>query len=757
MEDEKNLKTIFWDQENGIIHHNPVGKHTASDANQIVKEMNRLLELHPQALLLIDVSEAVLEKKVSSIYIAFLKSTDIPKISIIRSGFFNRMIINSIMSLSGMRTKARNFRDEESALAWLATDKFSRDPILASVILFIVVLIATVTASIFLQDIVSKDGQVHFETQTDIFLRTAEDILYEHSAVLTASNALFVASDNVNRSEWKAFVSSLIENKKLAAFLGLGYVQRVKFEDQEEFLESIQNDEYLTQEQRDSFAIFPQIDADKEGYVVTYIEPFEENIGAFGFDLTADSNRKSAIELARDTGKNVLSRPIDLVADEGSLTSLLLVVPVYGNGLNTDTLEARRENIIGVITAAIHADTLFQVISRNSGITDPIYVDIHDLSSPDLLVVIEGMGILGGESLTEVSKSEKQDGYSRVQILSILETDWEISFSAPVVLQNSLLKNAPYLVVILGVLMGIFIIILYLNVSRTRRKAQKIAVRLTRNLSESSRLMTIATQTADIGVWRISLVDNTVYWSPEVNKMHGVKVGQAIRFDEAFQIFDPEIRKRFKTSIQDGVSIAKETEADTELTAVDYNFVNNDGTEGQYYWVGQVIVDEKGKPVEVIGIVQDISLRKQGEIDLKENVQQLSSTKEAMENVLEDLEEERLVLEREKRKRDAILESIGEGIVVTDQDGKIILTNESATKVLGFSSKEMIGSPVIEVLNLFDEKGVTIPVYERPSVVALSSGQRVYTSIKDKLNYSPRNSKRLIPVAITVSPFILFS
>ncbi|MHB2155084.1 hybrid sensor histidine kinase/response regulator [Calditrichota bacterium GD2] len=60
-------------------------------------------------------------------------------------------------------------------------------------------------------------------------------------------------------------------------------------------------------------------------------------------------------------------------------------------------------------------------------------------------------------------------------------------------------------------------------------------------------------------------------------------------------------------------------------------------------------------------------------------------------------------LREERRQLEITLKSIGDGVVRTDLEGKILLLNDSAGKILGISIKEAMGKTLNEILQLKDE------------------------------------------------------
>ncbi len=59
---------------------------------------------------------------------------------------------------------------------------------------------------------------------------------------------------------------------------------------------------------------------------------------------------------------------------------------------------------------------------------------------------------------------------------------------------------------------------------------------------------------------------------------------------------------------------------------------------------------------------------------------------------------------REKELLNVTLRSIGDGIITTDVDAKIVLINKVTEKMTGWSQSEAVGRPIEEVFNIIDEK-----------------------------------------------------
>ncbi|HSE29240.1 MAG TPA: ATP-binding protein [Candidatus Saccharimonadales bacterium] len=75
-------------------------------------------------------------------------------------------------------------------------------------------------------------------------------------------------------------------------------------------------------------------------------------------------------------------------------------------------------------------------------------------------------------------------------------------------------------------------------------------------------------------------------------------------------------------------------------------------------------------------------------------------------------------VERERAKDEAILSSIGEGMIAVNADGTVAIVNRVATQMLMLDENQVIGKPVLQVMKLLT--GVGLPVIDKESPVALA-------------------------------------
>lgn len=151
-------------------------------------------------------------------------------------------------------------------------------------------------------------------------------------------------------------------------------------------------------------------------------------------------------------------------------------------------------------------------------------------------------------------------------------------------------------------------------------------------------------------------------------------------------------------------------------------------------------------------ITEEVQERFKQHMQLEQRTRDLEESDRAKLNLLEDLEEERTKLSGEKAKDEAILLSIGDGLVATDAYGKVILTNKMFESLLGWNEAEIRGKLLTEIVEVFDD-GRPIPEQERLINKTLKGSVSVAKTTTTSTNFKRRDGT-IFPVALTASPII---
>jgi PAS domain S-box-containing protein len=99
---------------------------------------------------------------------------------------------------------------------------------------------------------------------------------------------------------------------------------------------------------------------------------------------------------------------------------------------------------------------------------------------------------------------------------------------------------------------------------------------------------------------------------------------------------------------------------------------------------------------------------------------------------------------------EAVFASIGEGAIVTDQNGLITKVNQAALSMLGYRKSEVLRKRFPEKVIALHDNGAEIDILDRPIVKAYMTGE----TITEHTTYR-RKDGSLFPTMVTVSPIML--
>ena len=115
--------------------------------------------------------------------------------------------------------------------------------------------------------------------------------------------------------------------------------------------------------------------------------------------------------------------------------------------------------------------------------------------------------------------------------------------------------------------------------------------------------------------------------------------------------------------------------------------------------------------------------------------------------------ERTITLAEAKAKDEAILASIGDGMVVVDKEGKITYVNQAFEEMVGWKAQEVLGKYIVEVVPREDEKGDVVLLKERILSKVLS-GEKIVVNLVAPFYYIRKDKSRFPAISI-ITPTIL--
>jgi PAS domain S-box-containing protein len=128
----------------------------------------------------------------------------------------------------------------------------------------------------------------------------------------------------------------------------------------------------------------------------------------------------------------------------------------------------------------------------------------------------------------------------------------------------------------------------------------------------SERRLLLALNAARMGVWDWDFATGDVRWSGELEPLHGLPRGGFAGTYEAFRdLIHPDDRERVESAIRKAVESRKPYEEE-------FRIVGADGVERWTDARGQVVEDEGGRPIRMVGVGIDVSRQKRLEDELRQ-------------------------------------------------------------------------------------------------------------------------------------------
>jgi PAS domain S-box-containing protein len=169
---------------------------------------------------------------------------------------------------------------------------------------------------------------------------------------------------------------------------------------------------------------------------------------------------------------------------------------------------------------------------------------------------------------------------------------------------------------------------------------------------------------AHIGNWELDLSTKLIWASDEAYRIYGLKnEGHEIPYDLIKKSPLPEYRGILDEALDRLLKYNEPYEAEFKIKCA------NNGAIRSVYSKAELLLENDGERVKIIGVIQDITDRKKSEEALKESEEKFRS----------------------------IMENSADAIFITDQQGKYVYTNKAVTAMLGFTSKEMKSKTIIDL------------------------------------------------------------
>lgn len=135
---------------------------------------------------------------------------------------------------------------------------------------------------------------------------------------------------------------------------------------------------------------------------------------------------------------------------------------------------------------------------------------------------------------------------------------------------------------------------------------------------------------------------------------------------------------------------------------------------------------------------------------LEQNLKELESARKAVVNLLEDSKGLEASLTEERDKFKTIIDSLGEGVIIIDQNAKIIMVNKMAENLLDAPDSYYLGKDYVAAVPRYENDKLLAPK-ERPLKKILEEGKNYRITLSDN-NYYQAHSGKKFPIALIATP-----
>ncbi|MCX7155598.1 MAG: EAL domain-containing protein [Rhodocyclales bacterium] len=504
-----------------------------------------------------------------------------------------------------------------------------------------------------------------------------------YTQALRRAAALFAASDEVTRKDWRDFVAGLKLERDYPAMQAVAFARAVTAAELGALVREVRRRGVP------DFAVRPPGRRDR--YVVNvYAEPYAGlNVKALGYDMWEDIDRRETMERARDTGEPAITRRTTLKIDEqgNPAPAFIMYLPVVSKSSG---------KVYGYVLSPFRMPILMEDLFKGS--PRAVSLEIHDGADS------------GPESLFYRSAGEDHPAAAKLvhsETLTVGGRPWTLGFASRPELEARADVGRSAQVLAGGLLTSLLLFSVVWSLATTRDRAVRLAREMTGSLRESeARFRVLVEQAPDAIVVYDMDLDRFVDANAQAEKLYGCTREELL--NDGPDRFYPPGRFNGKTAAENVQEMLDRALAGEEVFFE--RTIRN--AQGRIVRCEMRLVRLPSADHRLIrSSLIDITERKQAE---KVLARQQAAQRES---------EERLRL---------LLNSTGEAIYGIDMDGRCTFCNPAGLRMLGWcSEQDLLGRNMHATTHIRKPDGSPHPADSCPLCGVLETGVEV--SVDDEV------------------------
>lgn len=490
------------------------------------------------------------------------------------------------------------------------------------------------------------------DNQRSVFLETAQkhheilalNVSHTLEAVESVA-ALFSTYGHVEKDKFDRFADFELSDR--ASIRALVWAPRIGMSERRDFERRAENEGFadfrITERGRDGQ--FIEAGTRNEYFPSFYRAPGAGHEAALGFDLASEPTRLAALVEARDSGEMSATGRISLLQGHSPAYGTLVFHPVYQNGLTPETMEARREKLVGFSLGIIDLGKFLGSEDPGGSEFSGIKTFVFDRNAPP------GEQILYPKASIHQNPSELAAGTCAYTDLHVAGRMWDV-VQCPRTIE---INAAPAIILlVIGLVGTVFLSILVriFSLHKTARRTFDDALRISearfRHVIDHTSIMmqSVDIQTGFFLSCNSGWLRKLGFTSEEVP---GLKLASRIHPDDLNHCME---------LLNKAVSSGQHVELATRFLTKNGDAVH---VEGNII----VLPGESGNLITT-GIFIDVTERVEAEAVLRESEAKFSG----------------------------ILDIANDAIISVNEKNRIILFNKGAEAIFGYTPEDMIGKTI---------------------------------------------------------------
>ncbi len=460
--------------------------------------------------------------------------------------------------------------------------------------------VLTISAFIYVRNGERLATEKAFDTAAEHYAHMISDGLARSVELVQAVEAFFLATSNVTRESFHAFVQPLLRNSP--GVQALEWIPRVPSENRAEYESAA----------RRTWPQFQFTERLKQGQMVPasprsvyfpvyFVEPHAGNEKALGYDLGSNQARLEALNLARNTGRIVATQRVTLVQETARQYGLLIFDPVYRTKERGLTLVDRREELKGFILGVFRIGDVIEAALHDIH-PARVNISLHDETAApaDRFLYRHICQTKGEPPAHGGDPSNKAAGLSYASTLDVGSRKWRLEMTPAQGYFETGTSVLGWTVLFAG-FAGTLGLTGYVQLLRRHSLA----------IEAKEKLLAKSQEVAQLGNWEWDLRKDEFTLSDEARRILGLDPqADGATYEGFLKHIHADDRAAVMHSLDDAMSHATSY-------SVDHRVALPGGETRVAHEQGEVETDNAGQPVRVFGVVQDITDRKAAEAQIE--------------------------------------------------------------------------------------------------------------------------------------------